>query len=430
MHAHTFKMNNHVYYKFVFPGHLIWKWLGINSKESGTNREFAFTTSEDVFIRAKFYAHPALLCQELIQRSPVKIDIGGEYKTTHVSESYQTKTIDTKLCVSRDLVFDVDSNDYPSLETPGGCWCKFSVCSRCWVRMEAAIKVLYRALKEDFGFEKIDFFFSGRRGIHCWVRDERARVLENDGRKALSDYMSLKEFDSIVKLKMADQYLDHYKFIRDYELVEPLFSRFCANQNLFMGSKGYLELVHLLLYKEYDKKQMVNLLVKDQTKIQDDVPAWSVFKRNVHRVLATSKYKSKDLSRCLQACVFHYLYPRLDAGVTESKAHLIRLPFSVHDKSGRICVPLQYDDEDEKENKWIETFDPSMVPTVDSILEEINNLEREQQHVTTDSVTSTRPSRSRRPLTSIWKQTSLEPYITYFGTRIESKVTKVESSEW
>jgi DNA primase catalytic subunit len=54
-----------------------------------------------------------------------------------------------------------------------------------------AIKVMDQGLREDFGFKHVAWFYSGRRGVHCWVADEQARQLSNEGRSAIADYFQV-----------------------------------------------------------------------------------------------------------------------------------------------------------------------------------------------------------------------------------------------
>ena len=56
--------------------------------------------------------------------------------------------------------------------------------------MTNAATVLKNLLTKEFGFKHILFVYSGRRGIHIWVCDRRARVLTDSQRSNIVNYVT------------------------------------------------------------------------------------------------------------------------------------------------------------------------------------------------------------------------------------------------
>ena len=70
----------------------------------------------------------------------------------------------------------------------------------------------------------------------------------------------------------------------------------------------------------------------------------------------------------MEDIILQYTYPRLDAEVSKHRNHLLKAPFCVHPKTGRICVPL--------DPASINNFDPERVPTVGQLLQELDSITR------------------------------------------------------
>lgn len=68
----------------------------------------------------------------------------------------------------------------------------------------------------------------------------------------------------------------------------------------------------------------------------------------------------------MEDAILQYTYPRLDAEVSKHRNHLLKAPFCIHPSTGRVCVPV--------DPSRVAAFDPENVPTVGSLLRELNAL--------------------------------------------------------
>ena len=136
-------------------------------------RELCYTLDGDVFVRYQSITCAADLTRALASRVPSKIDIGPVYTADPSRRAAFAASGGGFAPVERELVIDIDLTDYDTIRT---CGSGGHVCARCWPLMAAAVAVLDASLRQDFGFAHILWVFSGRRGVHAWVCDARARA--------------------------------------------------------------------------------------------------------------------------------------------------------------------------------------------------------------------------------------------------------------
>ncbi|XP_048320406.2 uncharacterized protein LOC107430144 isoform X2 [Ziziphus jujuba] len=354
--------------KYWVFGHMSWAYL--DGKHPGCDqsyfgrREFSFTLDNDIYLRFQSFNSASELENSIKEKCPFKIDIGPVYSVDPSKRHAYAQTGDNVFTpVERELIFDIDMTDYDDVRY---CCAGADVCLDCWPLMTIAIKVIDTALRDDFGFNHILWVYSGRRGVHCWVCDGKARRLTNEQRAAIADYFHVYKGNENSQKKVSLTGAALHPFLaRSYtEVLRNFFeTKLLSSQNLFSTEERYEKILDMIpdesLTSELRGKWQDN---KRSTSSKKDID--SIRWEQLKTMLQSGKQKVQGLRRCVEEIVFSFTYPRLDMEVSKHMNHLLKAPFCVHPKTGRICVPIDPNE--------CEEFNPTTVPTLATLLEELN----------------------------------------------------------
>lgn len=362
-----------IYYGKIFPHADIYKWMsyGNDGKHPGCDpsylcrREFSFTLDNDIYVRFQSFNNAAELENSIKDKCPFKIDIGPVYSIDPAKRRAYAQGGDNVFApVERELIFDIDISDYDDVRY---CCSGADVCLKCWPLMTIAIKVIDTALRVDFGFTHILWVFSGRRGVHCWVCDGKARRLTNEQRAAVADYFRVYKGNenSYKKVSFTGQAL-HPFLARSYtDVLKDFFeTKLLISQSLLSSEERFEKILEMIPDQSITSElrgKWQETRRSSSAKEDINVVRWEQLKQMLH----SGKYKAQRLHRCVEEIVFSFTYPRLDMEVSKHMNHLLKAPFCVHPKTGRVCVPI--------DPNHCEEFDPTTVPTLRQILEEFNS---------------------------------------------------------
>lgn len=359
----------------LFPYDEMFNWLsyGNDPRENDyfLRREWSFTIEDDIYIRYQSFKDRGEFLAAIQKRQPHKIDIGAVFSAS--PKDHNTIKPERFSPVERELVFDIDMTDYDDIRT---CCTGAAICRKCWPYMTMALKVIDIALREDFAFKHILWIYSGRRGIHCWVSDEAARVLGNDARSAIVEYLSVdtgSTENTDQKIKSAFTGTLHPMMKRSYDILEPFFESCIADadgQGLLTSKAKYVKVLNSL---PNDQIRSALFNEWERTEVQSGAERWRQVKAAINppqtQRIGTNKRAKVDnakLDAWRYELVFKHCYPRLDANVSKSLNHLLKSPFCIHPKTGRVCVPI--------DPLRAEEFDPFSVPTVRTLCAEVRAI--------------------------------------------------------
>ncbi|MEF8828215.1 MAG: DNA primase small subunit PriS [Haloarcula sp.] len=246
---------------------------------------------------------------------------------------------------SSDLVFDLDADHLPSVVLGEDSYAE--MLEKC----KDALLRLLDFLEDDFGFEDLTVVFSGGRGYHVHVRDERIRHLERDARREVVDYVRGigLEFDELV----------------DEESVAGTAGRSSPAQKRTLSTEGgWSARAHRHMLAVVD-----DLLAMEEADALDRLQEYDGIgegKATAALNAARSNYEQLEVGNIDVHPAFYQLAKILlhevvaadnapiDEPVTTDTNRLIRLPGSLHGGSGLEVQRIDRED--------IDAFDPLVDP--------------------------------------------------------------------
>ncbi|KAL8276227.1 hypothetical protein RQP46_011388 [Phenoliferia psychrophenolica] len=387
------------YYRNLFPFKPLFLWLNQDTtpKKSFINREFALTLQNEVYIRYNSFTTADELKREICRQNPARFEIGPIYSGKPKDRKALLKSAFKPQL--RELVFDIDMTDYDEIRT---CCQDKAMCKRCWRFISMAVKVLDRTLRDDFGFNHLLWVYSGRRGIHCWISDPSALSMTDEQRKAIVNYLEVIKGGSQMDKKVNLTRPLHPSLTSALATLRPWFaSVVLKDQDCFRQEKQWQMLLRMLP----DKGTALKLGEKfPPGSTASSKERWDAVRQPEKKLTdkALEKYENAVTDAILQ-----WTYPRIDIEVSKKLNHLLKSPFCIHPGTGRVCVPLLA--------SGVEAFDPDSVPTVGSLLMEIEDAKKAAANRGEDIEIG-------------WEHTSLKPFVELFEAHVKALLKETKGS--
>lgn len=260
--------------------------------------------------------------------------------------------------------------DYDEVRT---CCKGADLCKKCWPFLSLAAQILDDSLRNHFGFKHLLWVYSGRRGIHCWVCDEEVRKLKPDARSAIADYLTVIDGGQYMSKKVtldskSNAHL-HPLIKMALEKIDKVFDKVIVNdQNIFGNRKRREEIISWAYPQALQDKIKEHVRLIGESKSSMDF--WKAIQSG------SNAFDAKKGELYLKEVKLQLCYPRLDINVSKGVNHLLKAPFCVHPKTGRLCVPFDIKD--------VDKFDPTTVPIVKDLVKQLDEVKAGDARETTD----------------------------------------------
>ena len=291
------------------------------------NLGFVKPDGSDGYSRFHQFSDVAALRKALLFKAPCRIDVGAIFA---VQLDCRNLGIDWRELVAfeKELVFDIDINDYEDIRRCG-CSGK-TLCQDCWQLLGFAAWLVDLLMRRKFGCTDLLWVYSGRRGVHGWVLDQRAATFSPAFRKALAAYFS--PFQQLGDCRL---YTGNCRLVAGLfaSHILPRFERLLESRALDLNSDAAKRYVFRNAQPEQRNAPLLHGLASAARPGMRNIEIWNSYK------MALRNYHPQG-EAVLQRIVLSLAFPRIDEKVSTDCKHLAKCPFSWHPRTGAICVPF------------------------------------------------------------------------------------------
>ena len=306
-------------------------------------REFAF-----VFFGGKgMFRHLSFEKKEHFQRFIQEKHPAHAYYSTAYYQQPDASTMQEKTWMGAELIFDLDSDHLPGAES-------MSYAESLDKVKHEFFKLVQDFLINDFGFKEryLDLYFSGGRGYHCHVKDPRILRLGSNERREIVDYITGRDLqDSLVfhETVTDKRQIGGRDVASGKSLTMP-----APSEPGWKGriSRGIIDIVDDILTSDspVDKLREYGVKEKDAERLMQDLSGERVQRIREGKLDQSKTIRKFFLNSALRKTAVSMCAGETDEPVTCDVKRLIRLPSSLHGKTGLKVTRITLDD--------LQDFDP------------------------------------------------------------------------
>jgi DNA primase catalytic subunit len=339
-------MHKGLYYKNKLPHAFIHSLASLHANGRPENVEFALEFDDSSNCRFNRYLSCATT-QDVAKLASGSTAIAAVHMgATYSGASYTARNNRTRVPpMGKALVFDLDLQDMPPLTIDKGDMAR----NDQWMpAVFGMARVLKAALSHAYGYEHFLCVYSGRRGCHLWVLDQRAFAASDQVRSAVVSSLCAAPHSIDKRVYATQGGLANNPTFEDAiavmervwldTIVAPRHAGGCGLLDTKSAVERFLEMVcDPAAERTADRKhKCAGHLAEAKALLRGKTGAAA------YAALATSAVGSLFKFRLLSIRMA-YCWPAIDVAASNKLDHLTKIPFSVHGSSGRVALPVDLD---------------------------------------------------------------------------------------